>query len=103
MTILATPVTRACEYAKKPLSYIMTPCNKREAVEARWAFWFYLVIEEGWSLTRSARRIKYDHTTVLYGLRKYAAEHLGTDPKATLEDIRQAAQAPLLKLMEEAA
>ncbi len=31
-----------------------------------------------------------DHTTVFYGLRKWAAEHLGTPPKARLAQIREA-------------
>ena len=33
---------------------------------------------------------KRDHTTVLYGLRRYAAEMLGTAPKARLATIREA-------------
>lgn len=31
-----------------------------------------------------------DHTTVLYGLRRWASEELGTPPKATLETVREA-------------
>jgi chromosomal replication initiation ATPase DnaA len=34
-----------------------------------------------------------DHTTVFYGLRKWAAEHLGTHSKARLAEIRDAWQA----------
>lgn len=100
MSILSTPITRACEFAGVPLETIMTPCKRQPWVRARWAFWYHLVIVEGWSLPRAARRVKYDHTTVLYGLRRYAAETLGTDMGFTLADIRQAAQAPLLELME---
>lgn len=95
MTILCTPITRACEFAGYPLTFILRPCKRRESVRARWAFWYHLVIIEGWSLPRAARRIKYDHTTVLYGLRRYASEHLGTPMTYTLAQIRQAAQAPL--------
>jgi chromosomal replication initiation ATPase DnaA len=43
------------------------------------------------SLPQAGRIIgKRDHTTVLYGLRRYAAEAFGTHPKAGLAEIREA-------------
>ena len=90
MTILSTPITRACEFAGVPLEVIMNPCKRPAQVRLRWAFWYHLVIVEGWSLPRAARRVNFDHTTVLYGLRRYAADEFGTDVKFTLAQIREA-------------
>ena len=43
------------------------------------------------SLPQAGRVVgKRDHTTVLYGLRKFAAENLNLPPKAPLEVIRSA-------------
>ena len=59
-------------------------------VNARKDLWFRLVIVEGWSFPEAGRMTRKDHTTVLYGLRRYAAEMLGTPPKARLDEIREA-------------
>jgi chromosomal replication initiation ATPase DnaA len=59
-------------------------------VNARKDLWFRLVIIEQWSLPEAGRMTRKDHTTVLYGLRRYAAEILGTPPKASLAEIREA-------------
>lgn len=46
------------------------------------------------SLPQIARHFSdRDHTTVLYGVRSISAELYGTDPRATLAEIRKAVQA----------
>lgn len=101
--IIAPTIAAACRFAGVSFEDIASPSRKPAISIARRAYWYFLVIEEGWSLPKAGRYTGHHHTSPLKGVQKYAAEHLGTDPKATLEDIRQAAQAPLLKLMEEAA
>lgn len=43
------------------------------AVRARW-FAFNALRERGWSLPRIARAFNRDHTTVIYGLRRFKEE-----------------------------
>jgi len=100
MTILSKSVAAACEYADVSVSDVACQDKRPVIVRLRWAFWFHLTAIAGWSLPMAGLRTGHDHTTVLYGIRKHAAEHFGTDPQAGLETIRSAAQAPLLKLME---
>ena len=93
--IIAPTVAEACRFAGVALSDIRSPTRRPLISKARWAFWFCLVIHHDWSLPEAASKTGHHHTSALNGVRKYATRHLGTDPKATLEDIRQAAQAPL--------
>lgn len=42
------------------------------------------------SLPRVGRSLRKHHTTVLYAIRQFSAEHYGTRPKATLAEMRAA-------------
>jgi chromosomal replication initiation ATPase DnaA len=95
MSIISRSVAGACEYADVSFSEIACQTKNRIIVRHRWAFWYHLVVRCDWTLPMAGRRTGHDHTTVLYGVRKHAEEVLGTDADAGLEDIRQAAQAPL--------
>ena len=64
----------------------------RHKTEARQELMFRAVIRRGLTLPRAARLLKRDHTTVLHGIRRHAAEKFGTEPRASLEAIRQAAR-----------
>ena len=63
----------------------------RPLVKARQEAWARIIIETGYSSPRVARITGgFDHTSVLYGVRQYAARTLGTAPKASLSEIRAA-------------
>lgn len=77
-------------------------CKKRPVVAARRELWHRLLVV-AWadaimagvepkiaSLPASGTYLRKDHTTVLYALRRFSAEHYGTPPKARLSDIREA-------------
>lgn len=72
------------------LEQLCTPSKKQFIVKARWQLWADLLLLEGWTSWRMAHRFDMDHTTILYGLRKWATERYGTPPKATLAEIREA-------------
>lgn len=75
------------------LEQLCTPSKRRYIVAARWDLWAALMLQEGWTTWRMAHRFNVDHTTALYGLRKWAVDRLGTAPKATLAEIRAAWEA----------
>ena len=83
-------------------------------VRPRKAVWLDLICEEigckadGSPVYRSLPAIARhfsdrDHTTVLYGVRSIASELYGTDPRATLAEIRKAVQAHMDSLQQVAA
>lgn len=55
------------------------------------------------SLPRVGRSLRKHHTTVLYAIRQFSAEHYGTRPKATLAEMRAAYAASRQGKMEIAA
>ena len=59
-------------------------------VHARRQLWFRLKIIEGFSWNETSAMTRKDHTTALYGVRRWAAEHLGTPAKASSAEIRAA-------------
>lgn len=79
--------------AKHGLSYrqILRQGKHKEVVRARREYWMELVMVLGYSLPKAGRATGgHDHTTVLYGIRQLATEHLGTPGKARIEEIRTA-------------
>jgi chromosomal replication initiation ATPase DnaA len=64
----------------------------RHKAEARQELMFRAVIRRGLTLPKAARLLRRDHTTVLHGIRRHAAARFGTEAKASLEAIRQAAR-----------
>lgn len=57
--------------------------------QARQHYWFLLVIEDYWSLARAGSRTGHKHHAVLYGIRKFATEHIkGCHFKMNIQDIR---------------
>lgn len=78
---------------KHRVSYaqVLGQSKKREVVRARQEFWVELLFGLGYSLPKAGRVTGgHDHTTVLYGVRRFGMDHLGTSPKAGLEEIRAA-------------
>lgn len=76
--------------AKHGLSYrqILRQGKHKEVVRARQEFWLELVLGLGYSLPKAGRATGgHDHTTVLYGIRRFAAEHFATRGKAGIEEI----------------
>ena len=94
---------------KHGVSYaqVLGQSKKREVVRARQEFWLELVLGLGYSLPKAGRVTGgHDHTTVLYGIRKFGVDHLGTAEKAGIEDIRAAwilSDLPSLAEVQEAA
>ena len=70
---------------------LIGPSKSHRFATARKELFFRLVIVRGLTLTQAGNITRKDHTTVLYGLRKFAAQMFGTRPKASLEEIRTAA------------
>lgn len=62
--------------------------------DARGYLWFLLCIDGYWSLTEASYKLSegmpcnFDHTTVLYQVRKKAVKLYGMSMKATLKEIR---------------
>ena len=46
-------------------------CRERKYVHARWRIWHFAHKEKGMSLSEIGRRYNKDHTSILYGMRKY--------------------------------
>jgi chromosomal replication initiator protein len=46
----------------------------KPVADARRAFWFVLTDECGWSYSATAKLFNADHSTVMYGVKKYRAE-----------------------------
>lgn len=68
-------VSRICEEHGVPFAEIVGPSRTREISEARQHA--YVAMREcGLSLPRIGAILNRDHTTVLYGLRKFAARHV---------------------------
>lgn len=59
-------------------------------VEARQHFWFLLCVEDEWSFPRAGKKTGHDHTTVVYGVKKFARELLGTHKRASIQTIVKA-------------
>jgi hypothetical protein len=59
-------------------------CKTQKIADARHDLWFRLVIIEGFSLPKAGRirGTRYDHTSVLHGVRKIAAQTLDTHPRS---------------------
>ena len=70
-------------------------------VRARKELWFRLmIVERTFSFPEAGRLTRKDHSTVIYGMRKYAAELLGTRPNAGLDEIRLAYDAECSKALQ---
>jgi len=87
---VAPSVIRALGYCEMPLSMLRLRTKEKPLPEARWKFWFWLVVVEGRSLTETGRVTKHHHTTVLNGVRQHANEVLGTPMSASIESIIEA-------------
>ena len=61
-------------------------------VKARKQLWFRLKFLAGFSWPEAARMTRKDHSTAIYGVRQWASEHLGTHPKAKEAEIAAAWQ-----------
>jgi hypothetical protein len=59
-------------------------------VAARHDLMFRLCVIEKWGKPKVGRFLRKDPQTVYHGVRKYAAQHIGTSPRATLTQIRAA-------------
>jgi hypothetical protein len=78
-----------------PVELIKSTRMFAPVVKARRDAWYELVIVEGLSLptasyVTSGKWHNFHHTSVLYGVRSYAAKTVGTPPKASLNQIRAA-------------
>lgn len=83
-------VTQTYRVSKEAL---LGPSKAAAVSKPRQELYFRLAIVRGLSLPQAARLIgDRDHTTVLYGLRRYAARTLGTPAGASLTIIREAWQ-----------
>ena len=69
---------------------VLVPCKKHEDIPRRHAVWLDLLCEYGWSSWKLGLKMKRNHSTILYGVRKAARARYGTPPKARLSDIREA-------------
>jgi|LakMenEpi03Aug12_release.lakeMendotaPanAssembly.Ray.scaffolds.fasta_scaffold752507_2 chromosomal replication initiation ATPase DnaA len=69
---------------------LCTPKKTQDLVQARQHMAFYLVIIEDYRLDSAGALLNQHHTTVLYSVRKYAAEKYGTAMDAKLREIRVA-------------
>ena len=66
--------------------------DKHQAVAVpRQQVWLDVSLELGWTTTQLGRRLNRDHSTIIYGRQKAAAERYGLPPKASWESIQRAA------------
>ena len=98
---------RVVNFHRVPIELVRSKRMFAPVVRARQDAWFELVIVEGVSLptagyATAGKWHNFHHTTVLYGVRSYAARTLGTPSKASLNQIRSAYRA-LMNTTEEAA
>lgn len=73
-----------------PAHRLVSPGKEKRITAARRAWFFNLAIAAGYSYSEIGLRTGFDHTSVMYGVRKRSAELYGTAPKAPLADIRAA-------------
>lgn len=97
----ADKLREVCKRDGFSVDVIVTPCKRTKRVTARYGVWLTLWTETDWKLLDMARTVKRHHATVIYGIRKAAAELYGTHPKASLAEIREAVQAA--RMVREAA
>ena len=102
-TLHSPRVERAAQAAGTFLALVRQASKSAEMVRARQAFWFQLTIVEGMSYPQAARRTGHDHTSVLYGVRQYAAREFGIHPRSKREDILAAWRASVAKQATEQA
>jgi hypothetical protein len=92
---LSPAVMRALAYCEFPLSMLRLKTKERPIPEARWAFWFHLVVIEPhirpndrvWSLPMASKVTRHHHTTALNGIREHGHRLLGTPLDASIESI----------------
>jgi hypothetical protein len=98
MTIDTQPghrhLAEVCAAHRLSRAELKGPIKLRIFTRGRQDFWFRLmVIERTFSYPEVARMSgDRDHTTVLYGVRKFASRHLRTPETARIEEIRSAWQ-----------
>lgn len=97
----AEKLRNVCERESLSVDTVIVPCKRQKRVAARYGVWLTLWTETDWKLLDLARTVKRHHATVIYGIRKAAAELYNTPPKATLAQIRQSVQAA--RMVREAA
>lgn len=79
-------IKKLFDYTPKQLSAKRGPPGM---VQARQHYWFLLVIEDYWSLPRAGDETGHKHHAVLYGIRRFAVEHIeGCHFKMSIQDIR---------------
>ena len=73
----------------------LAPCKKQREVPLRYAVWLDLLCEYGWSSWKLGLKMKRNHSTIIYGVRRAAFARWGVPVTASLEDIRAAYMASL--------
>ena len=76
---------------------LVSPGKEKQITAARRAWFYNLAIVAGYSYSEIGLRTGFDHTSVMYGVRKRSREIYGTRPKAGLEEIRAAYSATKLE------
>lgn len=92
---------------------LLGPLKDRRLMAARWELYVRLICdpfrwENGHPVYRSLPQVgkivgKRDHTTILYGLRRYAANNLNLPAKPSVVKIREAVQSHTNSLQQVAA
>jgi chromosomal replication initiation ATPase DnaA len=89
------------EFYRVTRKMIEAPTKAPFVVSARHELWYRLVAIENRSTSWAGNWTGgHDHTTVLNGVRRHSNMLYDTGMHTPLAEIRSAAQAPLLKLME---
>ena len=80
-----------------PAHRLIADCKQRDVTAARREWFYDLVVVAGYSYSEIGLRAGFDHTSVMYGVRKRSRQMVGTDPKASIVDIRAAGNATKLE------
>jgi chromosomal replication initiation ATPase DnaA len=80
-----------------PAHRLVSPGKEKRVTSARRAWFYDLAIVAGYSYSEIGLRTGFDHTSVMYGVRKRSREIFGTAPKASIVDIRAAWNATKLE------
>ena len=74
---------------------VLVPCKKQRDVPSRHAVWLDLFCEQGWSTVTMGRRLRRNHATIIYGVRRAAHVRWGLPVTLSMADIRNAYLASL--------
>lgn len=66
---------------------VLVPCKKHKDVPGRHSVWLDLLCEQGWSTVQMGRRLRRNHATIIYGVRRAAHARWGLSVKASMKEI----------------